>query len=82
LRDLFNKVFVAESFEEVKECFAKLEELTTKSIPEEFDGDLDAFMNSDAGKASIARIGSEPQNIVPLTENIGPLPENFVPITG
>ena len=68
VREVFSKVFVAETFEEVKEGFERLEELTAKSVPEEFGGDLDAFMNSEAGKASIAKIGSEPQNIVPITK--------------
>lgn len=73
MRDLFNKVFVAESFEEVQEGFKELEALTSKSVPEEFGGSLDAFMNSDAGKASMAKIGSEPQNIIPLPENVVPI---------
>jgi hypothetical protein len=73
MRDLFNRVFVAESFQEVQDGFKELEELTAKSVPEEFGGDLDAFMNSEAGKASIAKIGSEPENIVPLPKNVVPI---------
>jgi len=73
MRDLFNRIFVAETFEEVQEGFKELERLTAKTVPEEFGGDLDAFMNSDVGKESIARIGSEPENIVPLPENVVPI---------
>lgn len=63
VRKKFREVFIAESFEDVKAIFEEIEEMTTKSVPEEFNGDLDAFMNSPVGKEAIANIGKEPQNV-------------------
>lgn len=63
MRKLFSDLFMAETEEEVDALIREIEEKTTKSTPDQFEGDLEKWMQSDQGRQAVANIGSEPENL-------------------